>query len=208
MKVLSEAGFSAMGTGRSNERAMADMRRAYTIADRRVAADPADAEDVTNLFGICVRLGGSLDGPRHREERYRVLGRALQAAGDLVQRDPGSEDDRSLLGSAHDHMAGFLEDDGNLGDAVHHLRIAADIYRDLAAADPSESRIRLSQVRNCLRLGDLLAKQGDWTGARRTYALGREVAEKLAPANPAFAKPLAAIERAEDHAARAAATRR
>lgn len=208
MKVLSEAGFSAMGTGRSSESAIADMRRAYTIADRRVRADPADAEDVTNLFGICVRLGGSLDGPRNREERYQVLGRALQAAADLVQRDPGSEDDRWLLGSAHDHIAGFLEDDGNLGDGVHHLRIAADIYRDLAAVDPSESRIRLSQVRNCLGLGNLLAKQGDWTGARRAYAVGRDIAEKFAPTNPAFAQPLSAIKRAQDHAALAAATRR
>jgi cytochrome c-type biogenesis protein CcmH/NrfG len=71
----------------------------------------------------------------------------------------------------------------------------------LATKDPSESRIRLSQVRNYWKLGDLLAKQGDWTGARRAYAVGREVAEKLAPANPAFAKPLAEILRSDLHAA-------
>jgi tetratricopeptide (TPR) repeat protein len=201
MKALSELGFSMLGPGSSKAEALANMRRAYSIADRKVRADPADAEDVTNLFAICVRLGGSLEGRRTRAERYRVLGRAVQAAGDLVQRDPGNQDDRLLLGSAHDHIAGFLEDDGNLADAAPHRRIAADIYRDLAAADPSESRIRLSQAWNCLRFGDLLARQGDWAGARRSYGLGREVAEKMEPANPAFAKPLAAIQSADLHAA-------
>jgi len=201
MKALSELGFSALGTGSSNEGALANMRRAYAIADRRVRADPADAEAVTNLFAICARLGGSLDGRRTRKERYRVLGRAVQAASDLVQRDPGSEEDRLLLGSAHDHIAGFLEDDGDLGDAVHHRQIAADIYTDLAAADPKESRIRLSQALNCLGFGDLLAKHGDWAGARRTYALGREVAEKLAPGNPAFANVLSNLQLADLHAA-------
>ena len=208
MKVLSELGFSLSGQEGSEKQALAKMRRAYAIADRRVRADPADAEAVTNLFAICVRLGGSLEGRRNREERYRVLGRAVQAASDLVQRDPGSEEDRSLLGSAHEHLAGFLEDDGNLGDALHHSQIAADIYRDLAAADPGESRIRLSQSKNCLRLGDLLAKQGDWAAARRTYALGREVAERLAPGNPAFAEVLANLQRAERHLAQALQTRR
>jgi eukaryotic-like serine/threonine-protein kinase len=208
MGVLSELGFIALGPGSSKDSALADMRRAYAMADRRVKADPADAEAVTNLFGICARLGGSLEGRGTREERYRVLGRAVQAASDLVQLDPGSEDDRWLLGSAHDHMAGLLDDDGNLGDAVEHLRIAAGIYRDLAAADPSESRIRLSQALNCLRFGNVLAKQGDWAGARRMYALGHAVAAKLAPSNPAFAEPLAAIQRAEDHAAKALETRR
>jgi len=208
MKVLSELGFIALGPGSSKEGAIANMRRAYTIADRRVRADPADAEGVGNLFAICVRLGGSLDGRRTRKERYRVLGRAVQAAGDLVQRDPGSEEDRLIMGSAHDHIAGFLEDDGNLGDAARHRQIAADIYRDLAAADPSESRIRLSQTWNHLRFGDLLAKQGDWIGALSTYALGREVAEKLAPANPAFAEALAAIERADLRAVQVLKNRR
>ncbi|MGA2740491.1 MAG: serine/threonine-protein kinase [Bryobacteraceae bacterium] len=208
MRVLSELGFIELGQANSKQKALANMRRAYTMADRRVRADPADAEAVTNLFGICVRLGGSLDGRGTRQERYRVLRRAVQAAGDLVQLDPGSEDDRLLLGSAHDHIAGFLEDDGDLGDAAPHRRIAADIYRDLAAADPSESRIRLSQAWNCLRFGDLLARQGDWSEARRTYALGREVAEKMAPANPAFAKPLAAIQSADLHAAQVLENRR
>jgi ribose 1,5-bisphosphokinase PhnN len=59
-----------------------------------------------------------------------------------------------------------------------------------------------------LRLGDLLAKQGDWAAARRTYALGREVAERLAPGNPAFAEVLANLQRAERHLAQALQTRR
>jgi hypothetical protein len=37
--------------------------------------------------------------------------------------------------------------------------------------------------------------------------LGREIAEKLARGNPAFAKPLAAIERADLHAAQVLQTR-
>jgi tetratricopeptide (TPR) repeat protein len=208
MKALSELGFAALGPAASREEALANMRRAYVIADRRVRADPADAEAVANLFGICARLGGSLEGRGTRQERQRVLGRAVQAAGDLVERDPGNEEARFLLGSAHDHMAGSLEEDGDPADAIGHRRIAADIYKELAAADPSESRIRLSQCLNCLRLGDLLARQGDWTGARSAYALGRAVAEKLAPGNPAFAKPLAAIERADLHAEQVLQTRR
>lgn len=207
MKVLSELGFSLSGQESSKKEALALMRRAYAIADRRVRADPADADAVTNLFAMCVPLGGSLEGRRNREERYRVLGRAVQAASDLVQRDPGSEEDRWVLGSAHEHMAGFLEDDGNLGDAFHHSQIAADIYRDLAAADPGESRIRLSQSKNFLRLGDLLARQGDWAAARRTYALGREVTERLAPGNPAFAEVLANLQRADRHLGQALQTR-
>lgn len=200
MKVLSERGFAAMQAGGSTELALADMRRAYRIADRRVAADPADAEAVTNLFGICVRLGGSLDQPRTRRERQQVLARAVQAASDLVQRDPGSEDDRWLLGSAHDHIAGFLADDGDLDAAVRHLRIAANIYTQMTAADPAESRVRLSQSRNCAALGDLLAKQGDWSGAHKAYAMGREIAAKMAPGNAAFADVMTRIQSAEHHA--------
>jgi eukaryotic-like serine/threonine-protein kinase len=181
---------------------IAFMRRAYAIAERAVTADPANSEAVSDFVAVSVPLGTSLATVGQRAEGARVLERAVRAAAELVQRDPRGEN-RLNLGIAHSHLANYLGGQGDTDGAIHHRQLAANIYKDLVAATPHDTKVLLSQVWNWQKLGDLLIKRGDWAKARSTYALGRTVAEKLAPGNPAFADVLAEIQRADLHAAQA-----
>jgi tetratricopeptide (TPR) repeat protein len=190
-------------SNQSRLEAIGYMRRSYAIAERAVTADPANTEAVSDFVAVSVSLGTSLATVGQRAEGSRVLERAVRAAGDLVRRDPDSGENRLNLGIAHSHLANYLGGQGDTAGAIHHRRLAANIYSDLVAAAPHDTKVLLSQVWNWQKLGDLLAKQKDWAGARSTYALGRAAAEKLAPGNPAFAEVLAAIERADLHAAQA-----
>jgi eukaryotic-like serine/threonine-protein kinase len=187
---------------------IANMRRAYAIAERAVTADPANTEAVSDLVAVSVRLGTSLATSSQRAEGARVLERAVRAAAELVQRDPESGENRLNLGIAHSHLANYLGGQGDTDGAIHHRQVAANIYKDLVAATPHDTKVLLSQVWNWQKLGDLLVKRGDWAKARSTYALGRTVAEKLAPGNPAFADVLAEIQRADLHAAQVLKNRR
>jgi hypothetical protein len=111
------------------------------------------------------------------------------------------------LSMAHASFARYLADAGNNRQAIEQRQMAADIFKDLTAARPDDSKVLLSQVWNWKRLGDLLAKQGNWAGARANYALGRQVAQELAPGNHAFADIFADIQQAEGTAAHALQTR-
>ncbi len=191
INVLSEAGFAAMGTAGHDDASIAMMRRAYDMANRRVKADPADAEMLTNLFAISVRLAGSLGDRGAREEQGRVLQRALGAANDLVERDPGNVDDLRILASAHDHLGTFFGTQRDIPSALRQRRISAEIYVKIAVED--DKRALYPQVLNWSEMGDLLARQHDFQGALAEYALGIPVAERMAPADPAFAELLAKI---------------
>lgn len=191
INVLSEAGFAAMGTAGDDDAAIAMMRRAYDMANRRVKADPADAEMLSNLFAISVRLAGSLGDRGARTEQGRVLQRALGAATDLVERDPGSMDDLRILASAHDHLGTFFGAQGAIASAIHQRRISAEIWAKLAVQD--DTRILYPQVLNWCEIGGLLARQRDFQGALAEYALGTPVAERMVRADPAFAVLLTRI---------------
>jgi tetratricopeptide (TPR) repeat protein len=190
-----------------NPEAIANLRRAYDLADAAVAADPANAEAVSDLVAIAIRLGSSLNRMGHGAEGGGLLQRAVNAASELVERDPQSGEDRLNLSMAHASFARYLADAGNNRQAIEQRQMAADIFKDLTAARPDDSKVLLSQVWNWKRLGDLLAKQGNWAGARANYALGRQVAQELAPGNHAFADIFADIQQAEGTAAHALQTR-
>jgi hypothetical protein len=177
--------------------AIANMRRAYDLADRAVVADPANAEAVSDLVAIAIRLGNSLGVIGQDAEGGRLLQRAVRAAAELVERDPQSGEDRMNLGMAHANFAEYLANHDHNGKALNQRQMAAEIFKDLTVARPGDAMVLLPQVWNWKALGDLLAKQGNRAGARANYALGREVAQKLAPGNPAFADVLADIRRAE-----------
>jgi hypothetical protein len=173
-----------------------------------VTSDPANARAVTDLVAMCARLGNSLGVLGKGTEGERIMERAVQAASDLARRDQASGENRLDLGKVHSQFADFLAKNARTPDAIRHRRMAAEIYAKMAAVNPADSKLRLLQVWNWSSLGDLLAKQGDLTGARSTYALGREVAEVLAPGNPAFADALAVVQRADLHVAQALGSRR
>ncbi len=192
----------------SGQMPLANLTRAYAMAEGAATSDPANARAAGDLAAMCVRLGNAFGVLGRRAEGERLMERAVQAIGDLALRHQASGENRLDLGKVHGEFADFLAKNGRIADAIHHRQIAAEIYAKMAAGDPTDSKPRLLEVWNWSSLGDLLAKQGDWTGARSTYALGREVAEKLAPGNPAFADALAAIQRADLHAAQVLQNRR
>jgi len=178
------------------------------MADNAVIGDPADARAVSDLTSVCARFGNVLRVLGRSAEGERVMERTVEAASDLARRDQASGENRLDLGRAHVLFADFLTSAARISDAIRQRQMAAEVYAKLAGENPTDPKVRLLQVWNWSSLGDLLAKRGDWTGARSTYALGREVAEKLAPGNPAFADALAAIQRADLHAAQVLENRR
>jgi len=178
------------------------------MAEHAVISDPADARAVSDLTSVCWRLGQVLRLLGRGAEGERVMKRMVEAASDLARRNQASGENRLDLGKVHSQFADLLAKNARMPDAIRHRRIAAEIYAKMAAVNPADSKVRLLQVWNWSSLGDLLAKQGDLTGARSSYALGREVAEVLAPGNPAFADALAVVRRADLRVTQALGNRR
>lgn len=208
MIVLAELGRDQVMTiPQDRQVGIANMQKAYLIADGAVRADPANAEAVSDLSAICVRYGDSLSHGGRRSEGAKVLQRGVEAASDLVERDPGNREDRVTLAYTHSFLGNFMADGGAINEGIRERKAAADILAKLAVDSPEDSKVVQPQVWNWFRLGELFARKHDWITARRYYSQALQVAEKMAPKSPMFSSVLPDLKAADQKAAQALAQR-
>ena len=188
--------------------ALRQMKKANDIALQAVHDDPANAEAVSDLVGTSTRLGAAFAQIGRFADAKQVLEASVQAAGDLVARDPASRENRLNLGQTHVWLAISLTAGKDIAGSIRERQVAAQIFDQLAAESPEDMKVRDSQVGNWAMLGNLLSEKRDWEGARRYYALALPVAEKMAARNPAFAESLKSLRSADEQALQAIAKMR
>jgi serine/threonine protein kinase/tetratricopeptide (TPR) repeat protein len=188
--------------------ALTQMRTADDLALQEVRDDPANAEAVSDLVGTSTRLGAALAQIGKFEEANHVLRASVQAAANLVARDPASKENRLNLGQSHVWLAISLAAGRDIEGATGERQLAAKILDQLAGESPEDTKVRNSQVGNWVNMGKLSAEKHDWEGARRYYALALPVAEEMAARNPAFAESLKSLRSADQEAAQAIAKMR
>jgi tetratricopeptide (TPR) repeat protein len=188
--------------------ALRQMRKANDIALQAVRDDPANAEAVSDLVGTSTRLGAAFSQIGRFADAKQVLEASVQAAGNLVARDPASRENRLMLGQTRVWLAIGLAAGKDVAGATRERQLAAQIFDQLAEESPEDMKVRDSQVGNWAMMGHLLSEKHDWQGARRYYALALPLAEKSAAGNPAHAESLKSLLSADQEAAQAIAKMR
>jgi tetratricopeptide (TPR) repeat protein len=192
----------------ANRLAIQRLRRATAIADRAVAADPANVEAVSDLTAISVRLGNALKGMRNYKEAIQVSGHSVRVASDLVERDPSSKENRLMLGQARSSLSRVLESANDMQGALREADLADKIFTKLANESPNDLKMIASQIWNWWDFGNLLAEQHRWREAHDYYSRGLQVAEKLAPQHGSFAQAADSFRKSDQEAVKALAQRK
>jgi eukaryotic-like serine/threonine-protein kinase len=175
-------------------------RESLAIAEQAAAADPANAEALSDVMATAAALGQPLSRAGKSKEAIQVMERGLRSATALVEHDPGNRENRLNLALSDDNMANFLLTLKDLDAAAQHWKSAFAIFEQLSADSPNDVKILEPYCYNRLGYGSVLAKQGDWEGALRAYRQGLDVAEAMAPRNPMFASVLRHLREARQEA--------
>jgi tetratricopeptide (TPR) repeat protein/predicted Ser/Thr protein kinase len=186
-----------------NRLAIQRLRRATAIADQAVAADPANIEAVSDLTAISVRLGNALQSTKNYKEAIQVSEHSVRVASDLVEHDPGSKEDRLMLGQARSNLSRVLESAKDMEGALREAELADGIFTKLVNESPNDLKMVVSQIWGWWDYGNLLAEQHRWQEARRYYAMGLQVAEKLAPQHRSFAQAAEYFQKSDRDAEKA-----
>jgi tetratricopeptide (TPR) repeat protein len=168
--------------------ALANAREAFAIADRAAAADPANAEALSDVMATAAGLGRCLNDSGYKEEAYRILQRSVQAASDLVRNDPGNRENRLNLAISRDVLAVSLRKRHDLPGAMEQRRLAFVIFQDLSVEFPNDAKILEAYAFSLVVQGEMLAETGDWGAAEQAYRQALKMAEEMAPKNPTFAE--------------------
>lgn len=185
--------------------AIATQRQAWAIASEAAAVDPANAEALSDLSAVAIRLGHTLADAHRYREALPLLDRSISASNELVQRDPSNRDYRTTLAFGYGYL-GYLDGlKGDYPDAVVERNRAAVIYQQLAAESPEDVRTREYEVWNWLELGKLLAKQGKYLEACGVFHQAIQLAAIAGPGNPAFQKYVQDLQDSDHRAAKALA---
>jgi serine/threonine protein kinase len=176
------------------------LRKAYGIADQAVIADPANAEAVSDLTAISAMLGSALEASGDRRGAQGLLKEAVESASNLVERDPGSRENRLNLAICQVWLATHLSKNGDVAGALRYREIAAATYANLVASSANDAKILESQVANWGEIGKLRARRGEWATAHQNYTSALHVTEAMLARNPAFNEYLDELRQADQRA--------
>lgn len=166
--------------------AIATQRQAWAIASDAAAADPANAEALSDMAAVAVRLAHTLADARRYSEALPLLDRAISASSELVERDPANRDYRTTLAFGYGYLGYVQGLQGETVRAISEREKAAAIYQQLAAEAPGDTRTLEYEVWNWLELGRVLAKQRNYAEARSIFHKALETADLAGPATPQF----------------------
>ncbi len=185
--------------------AIATQRQAWAMASEAAATDPANAEALSDLSAVAVRLAHTLADAHRYSEALPLLDRSISASNELVQRDPGNRAFRTTLAFGYGYI-GYVDGlKGDFTEAVTERNKAASIYQQLAAESPEDVRNMDYEVWNWLELGKMLAKQKKYLEARGVFHQAIEQAALAGPGNPAFQQYLQDLRDSDQSAAKALA---
>jgi len=182
--------------------AIATQRQAWAIASEAAAADPANAEALSDMSAVAIRLAHTFADAHRYSEALPLLDRAVAASNELLERDPENRDFRTTLAFGYGYL-GYV--DGLKGDyaiAVAERTKAASIYRQLVVEAPGDVRALDYEVWNWLELGKMLAKQKKYLEARGVFHQAMQEAAVAGPGNPAFKSYIKDLQYSDQQAAK------
>ena len=151
---------------------------AVAIEKRSVVADPKDALARMDLYTDQALLGMSLTHAGRHADGLAMLNVAIAGLERERASDPGSFAVR-VLSLDYVLRGQLLLDDGSFAGSLVDFRRAAACISAAGDSDP-QAKVALAAIDS--KVADVLAKQGDYDGARRRYTAALATLEPLAAA--------------------------
>ena len=153
--------------------------RALIMGRELIREDPADALVASDVAGLSVTFGATLQQLGHPREAIAVLQPAIESETKRLSNSPG---DRALAFN----LTLLLMWAGNCHLDMHDVKLAlaerrtaAGLFGHLVAANPTNYAYAHQQADNLREIGDVLVGIGDYPAARESYQRGLKIAEKL-----------------------------
>jgi len=141
--------------------------------------DPANALVESDVTLISLGLANTLQELHRPKEALQVLTPAIRRQEIRYKSDPDSRPVGSYLAIMQILSADCHKDLGELPEALKDARAGLAIQDRLVNASPDSLEYRFGQVEAFQGIGNILADQGDYQGARSMFRRGLEAARGL-----------------------------
>lgn len=163
-------------------------RRSALQLQEELAADPqADGDDYRSLNLAETRMASIYSRNGDRAAAARMYERSLQTARKGLEKFPRHVQLRLGLAAGLSGLARVQLAEKNYSGAIANQAAAHDLYQEIAAADPQDTRSRSMLATSHYRLGRAYTSLGDARRAAKELQIALEMREKLAAADPANA---------------------
>ncbi len=161
--------------------------------------DPGNALVESDVTLISLGLANTLQELHRPKEALNVLTPAIARQEIRYKSNPDSRPAGSYLAIMKILSADCHQDLGNLPEALKNALAGLAILDLLVKASPGSMEYQFARIQALQSIGNILAGQGDYQGARSTFHQGLEAANRLPPGGSAYdPTPLIAEMKAAD----------
>ena len=161
--------------------------------------DPANALVESDVTLISLGLANTLQELHRPKEALNVLTPAIARQEIRYKSNPDSRPAGSYLAIMQILSADCHQDLGNLPEALKNALAGLAILDLLVKASPDSMEYQFARIQALQSIGNILAEQGDYQGARSTFHRGLEAAKRLPPGGSVYdPRPLIAEMKAAD----------
>jgi tetratricopeptide (TPR) repeat protein len=194
---------------KGQEEALPLWEDAWRIGTQLLKEDPANALVEADVTSISLGLGSTLLEVGRPRDALKVFRSTTERQERRYISDPDNRTAAYYLALLQTGSAQCQQDLRDLSGALNSRRAAIKLFNQLVTASPANYEYRHQKALNLQGTGEVLAAQGDYSGARAMYREGLEIAEHL-PKGPSMLdpEPLIAGLRAADSRAVSAITSR
>ena len=182
---------------------------AWRIGGQLLKEDPANALVEADVTSIALGLGSALQDVGRPQDAVKVFRSATARQERRYNSAPDNRTAAYYLALLHVGSAGCQKDLRDLTGALINRRAAIKLFDQLVIASPANYEYRHEKALNLQSTGEVLAAQGDYSGARAMYREGLGIAEQL-PKGPSLLDPaslIASLHAADSRAASAITSR-
>ena len=161
------------------EAGIASLRKSLVLFDAVASANRTNLSDQLNLAHVC-RVLSSMLGNSGKPDAKVQIERALDITAALFRDNPTHRDVLSERAGEFDLRASFQEDSGDAAGAADSLRLGLSIAEDLLRAEPGSRKAQGAIAVGRVRLGNVLAQEGQRSQALELNRSGLDLFESLA----------------------------
>ncbi|MBZ5571559.1 MAG: serine/threonine protein kinase [Acidobacteriia bacterium] len=172
-------GYKQADIGNDRAGGLENLHQGSVMLEQMTAENPRDMHVLRTLGLSYSRAAGILeDDPADRDQALALYGKSIAVKQKLLDSDPNNTDYRRLL--AYDqYSVGYLLADTDLKGALSHEHAALASFEQLARSDPANMQYQQDEGRTLGRIGQIMARMKDLSGAREQLGRSLDLLEKL-----------------------------
>lgn len=164
--------------------ALESHRKAFSIREALVAANPGDAQARRDLAQSHGKIGARLLATTDEEEAIKHMQEGLAIYLDLTREQPANNEFQLELADAHVDVAETMTRRGDSAGALEQARVGLAIRERVAASDLQDQRYRFELWTSYSAVGYTLYMQEDYAGAVASNEKALALGEALLAEDP------------------------